>query len=407
MSGNQNNQNKRIKYADDAEEESTDSEEDNDNLNVQNQGQDDSQDIPLSPSNQSDSEQVEKYAQLLIYNLDPLITQNHLKNIFSHISTIVYIHMPLSKGHKRGFAFVKMLNNDGINNLICSLEHNLEQNDIPIQIQNIYDYPNFNATENIDAFSIKPICESDFLDEDVKTDILNEYLEQYKKETHYRLLLIFDTEAFEVIKQMEQPFTLLPNSSKFILATLETLSPLIHSFPEKCQSISSTPNLIQSLILLMNYKQGERNTLNKDKIAPVIRLKSFQCLKCIFDTNGRLIQVRLLWEGFIGQLSKGSSSAGGFSGNDEHYIKDIHSLMSHFFNVLYNGRMYTNPALQPLPVFGVQVFEQIEEEGGNEDIEAFIFNIGDSLNVIQSRALSIQITHLNLCMDVTNIRRRW
>ncbi|KAA6354563.1 MAG: hypothetical protein EZS28_049910 [Streblomastix strix] len=93
-------------------------------------------------------------------------------------------------------------------------------------------------------------------------------------------------------------------------------------------------------------------------------------------------------------MSISFSTAGGVGGEQD---AKIYNVLNHFYdllNELHEGRYYYQQSFQPLPLLARRTEEQMEEEGANEEIEAymnykgFYENIKKQANRVKAKTLN-------------------
>ncbi|KAA6361717.1 MAG: hypothetical protein EZS28_042757 [Streblomastix strix] len=99
-----------------------------------------------------------------------------------------------------------------------------------------------------------------------------------------------------------------------------------------------------------------------------------------------------------------STASGHGEGQDEAVHIELINI-SIFIRYLHRGRDY-KPSFPPLPQLIKSTDEQIEEEGGNEEVEAQLCNNGQRDN-IKEKAIQIKATILNHFIDISNTRPWW
>ncbi|KAA6381647.1 MAG: hypothetical protein EZS28_022826 [Streblomastix strix] len=171
-----------------------------------------------------------------------------------------------------------------------------------------------------------------------------------------------------------------------------------------------TPNLLHSLILLYRYNFYIHTNKKDDREALLIRNKSGYCLDFIQEYGDESDQSELVNSEYAVVLVLSLSTAGGDGEQDNRGIWNRLIYISRFMNSLHQRRQtsYFNRG----PSFPQQIRlarrsdEQIEEEGGNEEIEAQLFKKGFSVSV-NYWANQAQGNILNYFIHRSNQKPKW
>ncbi|KAA6400521.1 MAG: hypothetical protein EZS28_003956 [Streblomastix strix] len=148
--------------------------------------------------------------------------------------------------------------------------------------------------------------------------------------------------------------------------------------PTNCKYIADIPSILSSLIKLINFNLKTLIDKDDDELANEIRKNSRKCLNQVQQYGDESIQAQLSSLGYACSLSLTISTA---CGSVEEYDDEIWSQLftiRQFLSGLQKGRLtsYLDNQLQlqakTTPVN--QPIEQIEEEGGLEEIEDHQFN---------------------------------
>ncbi|KAA6355641.1 MAG: hypothetical protein EZS28_048831, partial [Streblomastix strix] len=161
----------------------------------------------------------------------------------------------------------------------------------------------------------------------------------------------------------------------------------------------NTPNALLSLCTLSSYKLRFYFSQELDLQTLALRNGSRECLSIIQDcgdvsTNSELINV-----GYARVFIIAISSASGSGEEQDREIKDGLDNISQFIRCLNKGKQDSFP-LQPL--LAHRSDEQLEEEGGNEEIDSQLINkrhqycnIKDQANIANGRILNYFIEQGN------------
>ncbi|KAA6390772.1 MAG: hypothetical protein EZS28_013701 [Streblomastix strix] len=135
-----------------------------------------------------------------------------------------------------------------------------------------------------------------------------------------------------------------------------------------------TPNLLHSLILLCTYNINFHINEEEDEESSLIRSSSGLCLGQIQEYGDESTQSELVRSEYAVVSVLQVSIAGGDGEQEDYSLDDGLNNITEFIKSLHQGRQ-TNEFNQG-PSFPQQIClaritdEQIEEEGGNEEIEA-------------------------------------
>ncbi|KAA6384602.1 MAG: hypothetical protein EZS28_019872 [Streblomastix strix] len=123
------------------------------------------------------------------------------------------------------------------------------------------------------------------------------------------------------------------------------------------------------------------------------------CLREIQLQGDQQVQAELINVGYGRVLFISVSAAGGTEEQEDDEISWGLFRISNFFYQLNNGRNNNNyqPSFPPQPALSKSYFEQIEEEGGNEEIESQLINNGKDqfCNKIKVKANQIKRMKMN------------
>ncbi|KAA6397728.1 MAG: hypothetical protein EZS28_006746 [Streblomastix strix] len=175
-----------------------------------------------------------------------------------------------------------------------------------------------------------------------------------------------------------------------------------------------SPQLIPSLINLLKYKAGEYINIKNKGLASQIRNNSKQCLELIQRCGDIQEQVQLCDSGLAISLSVVIGIAGGSCIEEQFEVFNLLQLLNNFIYILKNGKQkddyheeYPNFICKPEMTRTVE--EQIEFEGGNEEVEALIYNkegyYGNVKIYAKLTKETIQLIQCNYHMDIISISR--
>ncbi|KAA6363332.1 MAG: hypothetical protein EZS28_041141 [Streblomastix strix] len=198
------------------------------------------------------------------------------------------------------------------------------------------------------------------------------------------------------------------SSSSFPLFTqsLDLLERLINYKNNIYKFVINTPNALHSLFTLTSYKINIHISQEIDKQTFKVRDSSRWCLWYIqvfgdLSAHSELINAR-----YVGVLVIAISTA---SGSGEEYDNEIYwrlDNISEFIKCLNNGRNNYEPSFPPQLLLARRSVEQIEEEGGNEEIDSQIINKGIGGN-IKDEANEAKGRILNYFVEKSNQRPDW
>ncbi|KAA6402153.1 MAG: hypothetical protein EZS28_002315 [Streblomastix strix] len=147
--------------------------------------------------------------------------------------------------------------------------------------------------------------------------------------------------------------------------------------------IINTPKALHSLCMLTCYKINIHFSQENDQTALEVRHSSRQCLQYIQMLGDASVYTELTNVGYVGVLVIAISTASG-SGEEENYeIRDGLGHISSFLGYLHQGR-YNSATFPPQPLLALRAHEQLEEEGGNEEIDSQLINEGLDSNIKNS-----------------------
>ncbi|KAA6373012.1 MAG: hypothetical protein EZS28_031461, partial [Streblomastix strix] len=191
-----------------------------------------------------------------------------------------------------------------------------------------------------------------------------------------------------------------------ISSTLVLINKLIKYNTERCKQIINTPNFLNSLIKLTQFKFNNETNKEEDKQSLQIRDWSKQSLDSIQRWGDEQVQVELVTNGYPRILIIVINTAGGNEQEQDDGIGKGLINIADFIREILRGRRQTHPnypipSLSPQPVLLKSCQEQIIDEGENEEIEAQLINKGF---FIKQRANWVKGSILNFFIDNSN---RW
>ncbi|KAA6390742.1 MAG: hypothetical protein EZS28_013734 [Streblomastix strix] len=161
---------------------------------------------------------------------------------------------------------------------------------------------------------------------------------------------------------------------KDIISSLEFLLNQIQKNITHIQVIY-TQKLLHSLSILTIYKINGQGDQKFDKQTFEVRRSSRYCLWNIHLWSDEYVQSELVRIRYANILAIAISTAGGSGEEQDLEIMNGLSHIYQFLAILHNGSNY--PLFLPLPLLAHSSKEQIEEEGGNEEVEAQLINNGN------------------------------
>ncbi|KAA6401734.1 MAG: hypothetical protein EZS28_002741 [Streblomastix strix] len=183
-------------------------------------------------------------------------------------------------------------------------------------------------------------------------------------------------------------------SLAYIISTLQSLRDQIQD-NKTCKSVTQIQKLLRSLTTLACYKIKIHFNKDIDRQRLNIRSCSRRCLRDIQWYCDAQIQKLFVNIGYGRVMFISLSTAGGIG---EEQDKEIYNGLQHihlFFSSLHQGKNNQGQSsFQPLPLLARRTEEQIEEEGGNEELEAQMNNNGyDDVEYWANRAKTAILNH--------------
>ncbi|KAA6369149.1 MAG: hypothetical protein EZS28_035323 [Streblomastix strix] len=175
--------------------------------------------------------------------------------------------------------------------------------------------------------------------------------------------------------------------------------PLIQYNNNICKEVVETPKVLHSLSTVSIYKIGTHLSQENDQQTLALRSGSGCCLWHIQFWSDESTHSELINVGYARVLVIAIGTASGYGEEKDEEISLILFRISKFFNNLNKGKQDSFP---PQPLFARRSDEQIEEEGGNEEIDSQLinnghqnYNIKDYTNIANGRILNYFIEQGN------------
>ncbi|KAA6399843.1 MAG: hypothetical protein EZS28_004628 [Streblomastix strix] len=175
-------------------------------------------------------------------------------------------------------------------------------------------------------------------------------------------------------KQNEQSESESTSSLTNIISCLKSLKSQFQN-DNKRKELIQTPNLIRSLAVLACYKHNIHLNEEYNQQTLSIRFNSRNCLSWIHYYGNALNHAQLVNIKYAGMLVIVISTAGGQGEEYDNEINDTLIYIQQFLDNLHLGGNYS-PYFSPQHKLARRSEEQIEEEGGIEEIEAQFVNNG-------------------------------
>ncbi|KAA6392545.1 MAG: hypothetical protein EZS28_011931 [Streblomastix strix] len=171
----------------------------------------------------------------------------------------------------------------------------------------------------------------------------------------------------------------------------------------------NTPNALHSLITLSIYKIGTHLSQENDQQTLQVRSISRRCLLYIQSFGDASTQTELVNANYARVLVIAISTASGHGKEQDSEIWYGFNSISDFLNNLNQGRIDDcQPSFPHQPLLVRRSVEQFEEEGGNEEIEAQMSNVGYFIGYnIKSNANQAKGRILNYFIEQGNPRPDW
>ncbi|KAA6373603.1 MAG: hypothetical protein EZS28_030868, partial [Streblomastix strix] len=171
------------------------------------------------------------------------------------------------------------------------------------------------------------------------------------------------------------------------------------------KEVTNTPKALHSLTTLYIYKIGTHLSYENDQLTLALRSGSRECLFSIQYRGDASTQSELVNANFTRVFAIAIGTA---SGSGEEYDNEIYLKLNYIFWFISNlnkGRYY-NAIFPPQPLLAHRSDEQIEEEGGNEEIDSQLINKGKN-DDIKDYANKAKGAILNYFIEQGNQRPIW
>ncbi|KAA6377989.1 MAG: hypothetical protein EZS28_026483 [Streblomastix strix] len=194
-----------------------------------------------------------------------------------------------------------------------------------------------------------------------------------------------------------------------IVDSLSLLHDILLGNPDNCKQAAYTPKVLISLIKLSLCKHIKDFDREEKKETDKVRNFSLCCLQEIQRLGDLSVQYDLIEKGYIRALIHAASLCGGSSMQNDIWV--FVKLQSTFqiYRDLNDGRIQQTfnqkfASFAPQSYLTDCVKDQIELEGGNEEVDALIFNIG-WFNKVKDIASNLKYFLTVTGKDCTN--REW
>ncbi|KAA6365742.1 MAG: hypothetical protein EZS28_038731 [Streblomastix strix] len=179
-------------------------------------------------------------------------------------------------------------------------------------------------------------------------------------------------------EQHDQQQTESSPSLSLITQSLNLLSSVIGNNNNNniCNVVINTSNALHSFYTLTNYKINIHFSQEIDNQTFKVRSSSRRCLRYIQYSGDTSVHTELVNANYVRVLVIAISTA---SGSGEEQDLEIYwglDKISDFIRCLNKGRNDYEPSFPPQPLLARRSDEQIEEEGGNEEVESQLINKG-------------------------------
>ncbi|KAA6376679.1 MAG: hypothetical protein EZS28_027791 [Streblomastix strix] len=169
------------------------------------------------------------------------------------------------------------------------------------------------------------------------------------------------------------------------------------------KEVIKTPKALHSLTTLSIYKIGTHLSQENDQQTLALKSSSIECLHYIQEYGDASAQSELVNANYTGVLVIAISTA---SGSVEEKDYEIYWGLDQISNFLYNLNQGIKYLFPPQPLLARRSDEQIEEEGGNEEIDSQLINKGISGN-IKDYANRAKGATLNYFIEQGNPKPSW
>ncbi|KAA6393027.1 MAG: hypothetical protein EZS28_011441, partial [Streblomastix strix] len=207
------------------------------------------------------------------------------------------------------------------------------------------------------------------------------------------------------IQQHNQQQSESSSSISLIASSIDLLNSLICD-NNNCKVVINTPNALHSLSTLSIYKIGTHLSYENDQQTLALRSCSRECLFSIQDYGDASTQSELINVGYARVFVIAISTASGYGEKKDEEIWNGLNFIFDFFSNLNQGRNY-NATFPPQPLLAHRSDEQLEEEGGNEEIDSQLINNGHQYCNIKDGAIKTKGTILNQFIEQGNPKPDW
>ncbi|KAA6372808.1 MAG: hypothetical protein EZS28_031665 [Streblomastix strix] len=145
-----------------------------------------------------------------------------------------------------------------------------------------------------------------------------------------------------------------------------------------CKQVIQIPKFLHSLTVLSSFKHGNHSNQELDRLRKYVRSNSREYLRLIQEYGDAQVQSELVNVEYGRMMAVSFSTAGGIDEEDDDEIRSELNCICYFLREQLEGRNAYQPFFQPLPLLARMSAEQIEEEGGNEEIESQLNSNGNN-----------------------------
>ncbi|KAA6374347.1 MAG: hypothetical protein EZS28_030127 [Streblomastix strix] len=199
------------------------------------------------------------------------------------------------------------------------------------------------------------------------------------------------------------------SSLSLITSSIDLLENLIRN-DNICKVVINTPKALHSLFTLTCYKINIHFSQENDQQTLQVRSSSRRCLWQIQLYGDASAQTELINARYVRVLVIAISTASGSGEEQDDEIWIVLYRISDFLKYLHQGINNDEPPFQyfpPQPLLVHRSDEQIEEEGGNEEIESQLINKGHQYYNIKDEANEAKGRILNCFIEQGNTRPDW
>ncbi|KAA6375343.1 MAG: hypothetical protein EZS28_029130, partial [Streblomastix strix] len=167
---------------------------------------------------------------------------------------------------------------------------------------------------------------------------------------------------------------ILLNDHNIILHLTHSIIKLIDYNNNKCKEVINTPKALHSLCTLTCYKINIHFSQENDQQTFAVRHSSRRCLWQIQYYGDASVHSELVNARYARVLVIAISTASGSGEEQDEEIWSGLTSISKFLRDIHQGKQNSFP---PQPLLVRRSDEQIEEEGGNEEIDSQLINKGN------------------------------